>query len=115
MIRRPPRSTLFPYTTLFRSICRRRDGFHELETIMHPVALYDTLQFSRIALGIELTCSEPALPTDSSNLVHRAAGAFRDKAGISEGVRIHLEKKLPMAAGLGGGSANAATTLTTLN
>ena len=82
---------------------------------MHPVALFDTLGFARIAKGLELTCSDPALPTDSSNLVFRAAKAFFDASGINEGVRIELEKRIPMAAGLGGGSANAAVTLLGLN
>jgi len=94
---------------------KRADGFHELETVMHPVNLFDDLQFERVASGLHLTCSEPALPTDAGNLVHRAATLFLQKAEISDGVRIHLEKKIPLAAGLGGGSGNAATTLLGLN
>src|SRR2546423_1828880 len=100
---------------LLNILGRRPDGFHELETVMHPVNLFDTLTFSRKPRGIELTCSDPALPADSTNLVHRAASAFFEKARISEGVAIRLEKKIPMAAGLGGGSSNAATTLLALN
>jgi 4-diphosphocytidyl-2-C-methyl-D-erythritol kinase len=64
---------------------------------------------------LQLTCSNPTLPTDAGNLVHRAATLFFQKTGIGEGVRIHLEKKIPLAAGLGGGSGNAATTLLGLN
>jgi 4-diphosphocytidyl-2-C-methyl-D-erythritol kinase len=94
---------------------KRPDGFHELETVMHPVALHDVLSFERTATGIELTCDQPELPTDSRNLVHRAATAFFAEAGINEGVRIHLAKRIPMEAGLGGGSGNAATTLLGLN
>jgi 4-diphosphocytidyl-2-C-methyl-D-erythritol kinase len=93
----------------------RPDGFHELETVLHPVKLHDTLRFVRVGEALELSCSEPALPANSSNLVHRAATAFLQAAGVSEGVRIHLEKKIPLAAGLGGGSGNAATTLLGLN
>ena len=89
----------------------RADGFHELETVMHPVRVCDRLDFTRAAHGIELTCSDPALPTDSRNLAYRAAERFLEAAGIRDGVRLHLEKRLPLAAGLGGGSANAATTL----
>lgn len=100
---------------LLNILGKRPDGFHELETIMQPVNLHDRLTFTRAAVGIALTCSEPTLPTDSSNLVHRAAAAFFQQAGITEGVRIHLEKRIPMAAGLGGGSGNAATTLLALN
>lgn len=100
---------------LLNILGRRPDGFHELETILHPVKLHDTLRFTRAGQSLELTCSDPTLPADSSNLVHRAATAFLEAAGAREGVRIHLEKKIPLAAGLGGGSANAATTLLGLN
>ena len=100
---------------LLNILGRRADGFHELETVMQPVNLFDRLRFTRAGSGIQLTCSEPSLPTDSSNLVHRAAAAFLQQAGIADGVSIHLEKKIPMAAGLGGGSGNAATTLLALN
>src|SRR5262245_34458223 len=100
---------------LLNILGKRADGFHELETIMQPVCLYDRLRFTRRGIGVELTCSEPSLPTDSGNLVHRAATAFVQRAAIKDGVQIHLEKKIPMAAGLGGGSGNAATTLLALN
>jgi len=93
----------------------RADGFHELETVMHPVAACDELNFARVTRGLHLTCSDPALPVDAGNLVHRAATLFLQKTEIRDGVRIHLEKKLPLAAGLGGGSANAAITLLGLN
>lgn len=100
---------------LLNILGKRPDGFHELETVMHPVALCDRLVFERGGQGIQLTCSDPALPTDSGNLVHRAAAQFLQAAGIGEGVCIHLEKRIPLAAGLGGGSGNAATTLLGLN
>jgi 4-diphosphocytidyl-2-C-methyl-D-erythritol kinase len=93
----------------------RADGFHELETIMHPVNLCDRLTFGRGGHGMELTCSDANLPTDARNLVHRAATAFLQATQIGDGVRIHLEKRIPLAAGLGGGSGNAATTLLGLN
>ena len=95
---------------------KRADGFHELETLMLPVNLCDTLQFEPLGQGgVAMTCSDPTLPTDSRNLVVRAATSFFAAAMIPEGVRIHLEKRIPMAAGLGGGSGNAATTLLGLN
>ncbi len=96
---------------LLNILGQRGDGFHELETVLHPVGLCDELTLAPAAAGIELTCSEPALPVDSGNLVYRAAAAFLELAGIRDGVRIHLEKKIPLAAGLGGGSGNAATAL----
>jgi 4-diphosphocytidyl-2-C-methyl-D-erythritol kinase len=94
---------------------KRADGFHELESVMHPVAVYDTLSFERCAGGIQLTCDNPTLPTGPTNLVHRAASAFFKEIGISDGIRIHLAKQIPLEAGLGGGSGNAATTLLGLN
>lgn len=100
---------------LLNILGRRSDGFHQLETVMHPVAFYDLLRFDSAPSGVTMTCSEPALPTDSKNLVYRAATQFLSAVGIRAGVRIHLEKRIPMAAGLGGGSGNAATTLLGLN
>ncbi|HHY84098.1 MAG TPA: 4-(cytidine 5'-diphospho)-2-C-methyl-D-erythritol kinase [Verrucomicrobia bacterium] len=100
---------------LLNILGKRPDGFHELETVMHPVRLSDELTFERCGSGIHLTCSDPALPTDSANLVYRAAQSFLEASKAGDGVRIVLEKRLPLAAGLGGGSANAAITLTALN
>jgi 4-diphosphocytidyl-2-C-methyl-D-erythritol kinase len=94
---------------------QRADGFHELETVMQPVNLCDELTFERAGAGLQLTCSHPELPCDSKNLVHRAATAFLAAAKISDGVRIHLQKNLPLAGGIGGGSANAAVTFSALN
>ncbi len=100
---------------LLNILGRRPDGFHELETVMQPVALFDRLSFERAASGVELSCNDARLPVDGRNLVHRAATAFLRAANIAEGARIHLEKRIPMAAGLGGGSGNAAVTLLGLN
>ncbi|MBI3851332.1 MAG: 4-(cytidine 5'-diphospho)-2-C-methyl-D-erythritol kinase [Verrucomicrobia bacterium] len=100
---------------LLNILGKRPDGFHELETVMYPVNVCDQLTFKRSASGLKLTCNDPSLPTDGGNLVHRAATEFLRLASITDGVCIHLEKKLPLAAGLGGGSANAAITLLGLN
>jgi 4-diphosphocytidyl-2-C-methyl-D-erythritol kinase len=100
---------------LLNILGKRPDGFHELETVLQPVNLCDRLTFERCGDAVELSCSVAALPVDSRNLVHRAATGFLQTAKISDGVRIHLEKKIPLAAGLGGGSGNAATTLLALN
>src|SRR6516225_6439001 len=94
---------------------KRADGFHELETLMHPVNVCDEMKFERAGTGLQLTCSHPELPVDSRNLVYRAAASFLTAAKISDGVRIHLEKRLPLAGGIGGGSANAAVTFSALN
>jgi 4-diphosphocytidyl-2-C-methyl-D-erythritol kinase len=100
---------------LLNILQRRADGFHELETVMHPIRVFDEVSFSSTNAGIELTCSDPNLPTDKRNLVYRAAALFLERAKIREGVRLHLEKRIPLAAGLGGGSGNAATALLGLN
>jgi 4-diphosphocytidyl-2-C-methyl-D-erythritol kinase len=100
---------------LLNLLGKRPDGFHELETLMHPVPVCDRLTFERKGNNIQLTCNDPRLPTDSKNLVYRAANLFLTTANIKDGVRIHLEKNVPMAAGLGGGSGDAAVTLLALN
>src|SRR5208283_4256437 len=100
---------------LLNILGKRPDGFHELETVLQPVNFCDELAFERGSGGIQLSCSEKNLPTDSKNLVRHAAVNFLSAAKIAGGVKIHLEKKIPLAAGLGGGSGNAATTLLALN
>lgn len=100
---------------LLNILGRRPDGFHELETVFYPIRVFDRLRFARGGPGIQLSCSEPGLPTDARNLVYRAAAMFLEAAGIKDGVRLELQKNIPLAAGLGGGSGNAATTLLGLN
>ena len=94
---------------------KRPDGFHDLETLFFPVPLHDVITVDTAPAGLTLTCNHPALPCDATNLVHRAATAFLGAAGRTDGLTIHLEKNLPLAAGIGGGSANAAVTLLALN
>ena len=100
---------------LLNILGRRADGFHELETVLYPIRVFDRISFTRTGRGIQLSCTVPRLPTDGRNLVHRAAAMFLEAAGIKDGVRLELEKNIPLAAGLGGGSGNAATTLLGLN
>jgi len=97
-----------------RILGKREDGYHELASLFQAVDLMDTLQ---IALSTQdaLTCTDPTLPTDQSNLVLKAADLFRRKTGLTCGIKVHLEKKIPHEAGLGGGSSNAATTLWAMN
>ena len=99
---------------LLNVICRRSDGFHDLETIFFPVPLFDELSFERSGHGVELSCSDSRLATGSGNLVNRAAVAFL-KEIQEDGVKIHLQKNLPISAGIGAGSSNAAFTLRGLN
>jgi 4-diphosphocytidyl-2-C-methyl-D-erythritol kinase len=93
---------------------KRPDGYHELSTVMQAVDLFDRLTVEAAAT-ITLETSEPALPTDDRNLVVRAARLLQEAAGIKAGARIVLDKRIPLAAGLGGGSSDAAATLLGLN
>ena len=100
---------------LLNILGRRADGFHELETVLYPIRVCDRLSFSRTGQGIQLSCNAPGRATDAGNLVYRAAAMFLKAAKIRDGVRLELQKNIPLAAGLGGGSGNAATTLLGLN
>ncbi len=94
---------------------RRTDGYHEVRTILQSVSLEDRLTFTQTDSGIELTCDMPGVPLDGTNLICRAAKLLQETAGVGGGVQIHLEKRIPIAAGLGGGSSNAAVTLLLLD
>jgi 4-diphosphocytidyl-2-C-methyl-D-erythritol kinase len=95
-----------------RVLGRRADGFHELRTIFQTVTLKDKLTFAaRDDDELHLTSDSTDIPLDESNLILRAAVVLRDSRGIRKGASIHLEKNIPMEAGLGGGSSNAAITL----
>jgi len=99
-----------------RVLGRREDGFHEIETLMAPVTLADRLEITvRGEPGIRLTCSDASVPSDSSNLAHRAAAVFTEHTGLRFGVDIHLQKNIPHGAGLGGGSSDAAAVLVALD
>lgn len=100
---------------LFLQIVRRRlDGYHDLASLFQAITLHDTIHFA-LSDHDELSCDKPGIPTDSSNLILKAANLFRRKTGLKFGLKIHLEKRIPHEAGLGGGSSNAATTLWALN
>lgn len=96
---------------------RRSDGFHEIRSLVLGVGLFDRLEFTATNDGrLTLSCDDPALPCDQTNLVYRAAAALRRACpDVVQGARIHLSKRIPLAAGLGGGSGNAAVTLEQMN
>ena len=84
-----------------RVLRRREDGFHEIETLMVPIAIRDTLDIERRESGgIEFTCSDTTLPADGTNLVVRAAAAFGDAARVTPHISIFLKKETPHGAGL---------------
>lgn len=100
---------------ILKVLRRREDGFHDIASLMQKVSLADEMEFSPRREGIALACPGSHLPTGEENLVVRAARALFAEAGFAGGVEITLRKRIPTAAGLGGGSSNAATTLTVLN
>jgi 4-diphosphocytidyl-2-C-methyl-D-erythritol kinase len=93
---------------------KRPDGYHEIATVMQTVDLVDRLTLED-ADTLELHARGASVPTDATNLALRAAVALREAASLSRGVRITLDKRIPVAAGLGGGSADAAAVLLGLN
>jgi 4-diphosphocytidyl-2-C-methyl-D-erythritol kinase len=93
---------------------KRADGYHEIATVLQTVDLSDRIALED-APGLELRTSAAGVPSDEGNLALRAAAALRDAAGTAQGARITLDKRIPVAAGLGGGSADAAATLLGLN
>lgn len=100
-----------------RILGKREDGFHEVQTRLCRLTLGDTVEITHEGTGgqVALTCSDPTVPLDESNLAIKALRAFESRTGRRSSWRIHLEKKIPAGAGLGGGSSNAATVLKACN
>jgi 4-diphosphocytidyl-2-C-methyl-D-erythritol kinase len=97
-------------------LAKRADGYHEIATLMLAVSLYDTLEFKEEATGrIQLHCDLPTLSVGPDNLVVRAAELLRQHTGVDRGADIRLKKRIPLAAGLAGGSTDAAAALAGLN
>ncbi len=95
----------------------RPDGYHDIQTIMQSLELHDDVTVEQTGgTGITVTASVDTIPTDESNLAVKAVKAFAAKTGVpADGLSIHIEKRIPVAAGLGGGSSDAAATLRALN
>ena len=119
VVQAPAKLNLF-----FEVLARRVDGYHEIQTLVYPINLYDTLHFrehsrGRVELGLESvsgvweseTSGSLGVPRDTDNLVVRAIELLRRRAGISRGASLRLVKRIPSAAGLGGGSSDAAAAL----
>jgi 4-diphosphocytidyl-2-C-methyl-D-erythritol kinase len=101
---------------LFLRVLRKRaDGYHDIFSLMQKISLFDELTFAPLSEKIVLKCSEINLSTNQNNLVFRAAQSIFAYTGYPFGVEITLDKKIPLAAGLGGGSSDAATTLMAIN
>jgi len=101
----------------------RGDGFHDIESVMQNVSLCDELELAEIKEGIEIVCDDPEVPVDKMNICYKAAegvlmgmgGGGGMGRGIGRGIRIRIGKKIPMGAGLGGGSSDAAAVIVGLN
>lgn len=110
-VRTPAKVNLF-----LEVMSRRPDGYHDLATLMLTVGLFDSLVLRETSSGeVSLTCDVPGLSTGPDNLVQRAARLVRERFAVRQGVSVHLRKRIPMAAGLAGGSSDAAATLAGLN
>jgi 4-diphosphocytidyl-2-C-methyl-D-erythritol kinase len=97
-------------------LAKRADGYHEIATLMVAVGLYDKLRIKEEKSGeIQLHCNDPRLSSGPENLVHRAATLLQRRTGTRHGARVRLTKRIPLAAGLAGGSSDAAATLVGLN
>jgi 4-diphosphocytidyl-2-C-methyl-D-erythritol kinase len=107
-----------------RVVGKRRDGYHLLDTIMVPVSLYDEIEIRKISAAggkkvvdrlIKVTCDHPLVPRGEENIAYRAALLLMRRAGSEQAVHVHIRKRIPVGAGLGGGSSDAAATLIGLN
>ncbi|MEA3485534.1 MAG: 4-(cytidine 5'-diphospho)-2-C-methyl-D-erythritol kinase, partial [Candidatus Aerophobetes bacterium] len=90
---------------------KRDDGYHEIESVMQSVTLYDKIILRSLKKDISILCDNPEAPSEKHNLCYRAAKLFLKETGIKQGVEIEIHKVIPMRAGLGGGSADAAAVL----
>jgi len=119
-IRAPAKINLY-----LRVVGKRRDGYHLIDTVMLPISLYDEIEIRKLkadrrrargaAPSITITCDHPQVPAGKKNLVFRAAELIMKTAQVEQPVAIHIRKKIPVGAGLGGGSSDAAATLIALN
>lgn len=95
---------------------RRGDGYHEVRMVMQTIHLYDRLEMEKTATqGIELSTNLSYLPVNENNLVYRAGKLLMDEFGITEGIKVYLNKRIPVAAGMAGGSTDAAAMLYGMN
>ncbi len=90
---------------------KREDGYHLLSMIMQTVNIYDELTFKKVEKGIHITSNKDFVPTDNKNLVYRAIDLFCNNYGIKKEIEVHIEKNIPVAAGMAGGSTDAAAAL----
>ena len=92
-----------------------KTGYHQVKMVMQTIDLYDKLYFSKLETGIKIECNHPAVPVGAENLIYQAAELLMNKFDVQGGLEVTVEKNIPVAAGLAGGSSNAAATLIAVN
>ena len=96
-------------------LAKRQDGYHDIETIMQSINLADRIFIKEEKEGIKIKCSHPLVPVDSQSLTYRSAEKILRRYRITRGVKIKIDKKIPLASGMAGGSANSASILVGIN
>lgn len=96
-------------------LARRPDGYHEVRMIMQSIEMHDEIEIEKLPSGIEIACNSPWVPTDEGNIAYKAAKLILDKYNLDKGVKIAIKKQIPVAAGLAGGSTDAAAVMKGLN
>ena len=96
-------------------LAKRQDGYHDIETIMQSINLADRICIKEEKEGIKIKCSHPLVPIDSQSLTYRSAEKVLNRYRITKGVKIEIDKKIPLASGMAGGSANSASILVGMN
>lgn len=96
-------------------LAKRQDGYHDIETIMQSINLADRIFIKEEKEGIKIKCSHPLVPVDSQSLTYRSAEKILQRYRITRGVKIEIDKKIPLAGGMAGGSANSASILVGIN
>ncbi|MCJ7657231.1 MAG: 4-(cytidine 5'-diphospho)-2-C-methyl-D-erythritol kinase, partial [Candidatus Atribacteria bacterium] len=94
---------------------KRQDGYHNIETIMQSINLADKIVIREEKEGVKIKCSHPLVPTDTQSLTYRSAEKILSRYRIKKGVKIEIDKKIPLASGMAGGSANSASILVGIN
>jgi len=94
---------------------KRRDGYHNIETIMQSINLADRIFIKEEKEGVKIKCSHPLVPVDTQSLTYRSAEKILNRYRIKKGVKIEIDKKIPLASGMAGGSANSASILVGIN
>jgi len=96
-------------------LAKRQDGYHNIETIMQSINLADRIFIKKEKEGIKIKCNHPLVPVDTQSLTYRSAEKILNRYRITKGVKIEIDKKIPLASGMAGGSANSASILVGIN